>query len=106
LDPLLEGYEYEHRLLLQAGYIGYFGDQRLSHRLRLEQRIRSSPYQNRFRYRLGFDLPLLGEQLDSGERYSILKNEMMTAFNGSEAAAENRASLGIGWLLGRGKSLK
>ena len=105
-DPLLEGHQYEHRLLQQAGYISYFGDQRLSHRFRLEQRIRSTSYQNRFRYRIGFDFPLQGKQLDPGERYLILKNEMMTAFNGSEADAENRASLGIGWLLGGGQKFE
>jgi len=75
------------------------GDQRLAHRFRLEQRIRTSSYQNRFRYRISFDFPLQGERLDPGERYLILKNEMMSAFNGSEADAENRASLGMGWLL-------
>ena len=105
-NPLLDGYEYEHRLLQQAGYISYFGDRRLSHRFRLEQRIRSSSYQNRFRYRVGFDFPLQGEQLDPGERYLIIKNEIMTAFNGSEADAENRASLGIGWLLGGGQKFE
>lgn len=98
-EPLADGYKYEHRLLQQAGYISYLGDKRLAHRFRLEQRIRSSSYQNRFRYRISFDFPLQGEQLDPGERYLILKNEMMTAFNGSEADAENRASMGMGWLL-------
>ncbi len=105
-EPLLDGHKYEHRLLQQAGYVSYFGDRRLSHRFRLEQRIRSSSYQNRFRYRFGFDFPLQGEQLDPGERYMIVKNEMMTAFNGSEADAENRASLGIGWLFGGGQKFE
>jgi len=98
-EPLADGFRYEHRLLQQAGYVNFFGGRRLAHRLRLEQRIRSSSYQNRFRYRVSFDFPLQGEQLDPGERYLILKNEMMTAFNASEADAENRASLGMGWLL-------
>lgn len=98
-EPLVDGYKYEHRLLQQAGYINYLGDKRLAHRFRLEQRIRSSSYQNRFRYRISYDFPLQGEQLDPGERYLILKNEMMTAFNRSAADAENRASLGMGWLL-------
>lgn len=98
-EPLIGGDKYEHRLLQQAAYISYFRDMRLAHRFRLEQRIRSSSYQNRFRYRISFDFPLQGEQLDPGERYLILKNEMMTAFNGSEADAENRTSFGMGWFL-------
>jgi hypothetical protein len=89
----------EHRLLQQVGYINYIGDQRLAHRLRLEQRIRSSSYQNRLRYRLSFDFPLQGERLDPGERYLILKNEVMTAFNAAQADAENRVSFGLGWFL-------
>lgn len=97
--PFVDGTNYEHRLLQQAGYVNYIGDQRLAHRFRLEQRIRSSSYQNRFRYRISFDFPLRGERLDPGENYLILKNEIMTAFNASDADAENRASAGIGWLL-------
>lgn len=105
-EPLVDGFKYEHRLLQQAGYVNFLGDQRLAHRFRLEQRIRTSSYQNRFRYRISFDFPLQGEQLDPGERYLILKNEMMSAFNGSEADAENRASLGMGWLLKGNKKIE
>jgi hypothetical protein len=95
--PLVDGYQYEHRFLQQVGFISYIGDRRIAHRLRLEQRIRSSSYQNRLRYRLSYDFPLNGEKLDPGEKYLILKDEMMTAFNKNEADAENRASIGLGW---------
>lgn len=95
--PLIDGYRYEHRLLQQIGFVSYFGDRRISHRLRTEQRIRSSSYQNRIRYRLSYDFPLEGEALDDGEKYLILKNEVMTAFNKDAADAENRAHLGLGW---------
>lgn len=95
--PMIDDYQYEHRFLEQIGFISYLGDRRLAHRLRLEQRVRSSSYQNRFRYRLSYDFPLEGENLDPGEKYLILKDEMMTAFNKDEADAENRASLGLGW---------
>lgn len=96
-QPLLSGHRYEHRLLQQIGYISYIGDRRLAHRLRLEQRIRSSSYQNRIRYRLSYDFPLQGERLDPGENYIVLKNEMMTAFNAATGDAENRFSAGLGW---------
>lgn len=104
--PLLEGYQYEHRLLQQIGFITFIGDRRISHRVRLEQRIRSSSYQNRIRYRLSYDFPLEGEQLDEGERYLILKNELMSAFNSREADAENRAALGLGWFINRKQKLE
>lgn len=95
--PLIDGYQYEHRFLEQIGFVSYLGDRRIAHRVRLEQRIRSSSYQNRLRYRLSYDFPLQGEKLDAGEKYLILKDEMMTAFNKDEADAENRASVGLGW---------
>lgn len=95
--PMIDGYQYEHRFLQQIGFISFIGDRRLAHRVRLEQRIRSSSYQNRLRYRLSYDFPLQGEQLDPGEKYLILKDEMMTAFNKDEADAENRVSVGMGW---------
>lgn len=96
-EPLLDGYNYEHRFLQQLGFVSYFGDRRVAHRVRLEQRVRSSSYQNRLRYRLSYDFPLEGERLDPGENYLILKNEAMTAFNIDEADAENRLTGGIGW---------
>jgi hypothetical protein len=96
-DPLLDGYNYEHRFLQQLGFVSYIGDRRVAHRVRLEQRIRSSSYQNRLRYRLSYDFPLQGERLDPGEKYFIVNNETMTAFNAEEADAENRITAGLGW---------
>lgn len=95
--PLVDGYQYEHRLLQQIGYVSYIGDRRISHRLRTEQRFRSSSYQNRIRYRFSYDFPLEGQKLDAGEKYLILKNEAMTAFNKDATDAENRAHVGLGW---------
>ncbi len=95
--PFLPGYQYEHRFLEQIGFVSYIGDKRIAHRLRAEQRVRSSSYQNRIRYRLSYDFPLNGEELDNGEKYLVLKNEMMTAFNKDAADAENRADIGLGW---------
>lgn len=93
--PFLDGHQYEHRFLEQIGFISNLGDQKLVHRLRLEQRIKSSSYQHRIRYRISIDLPLIAE------KYLIFKNEMMSAFNKEKATAENRFSLGMGWKLNR-----
>ncbi|MEX0844038.1 MAG: DUF2490 domain-containing protein [Balneolaceae bacterium] len=98
-SPLISGYQYEHRFLEQIGFVTFIGDKRIAHRFRAEQRVRSSSYQNRLRYRLSYDFPLEGEKLDAGEKYLILKNEMMTAFNKDAADAENRASVGLGWFV-------
>ncbi|MBD3615559.1 MAG: DUF2490 domain-containing protein [Gracilimonas sp.] len=95
--PFLPGYQYEHRFLEQIGFISFIGDKRIAHRLRAEQRVRSSSYQNRIRYRISYDFPLEGEKLDAGEKYFIVKNEMMSAFNKDAADAENRADIGLGW---------
>ncbi|MDR9364662.1 MAG: DUF2490 domain-containing protein [Balneolaceae bacterium] len=100
-SPLLDGYQYEHRFLQQVGFINFIGDRRIAHRLRTEQRIRSSSYQNRVRYRISYDFPLEGDRLDPGERYLIFSNEMMSAFNADEADAENRFSAGMGWFFNR-----
>ena len=98
-EPLLDGNNFEHRFLQQLGFVSFIGDRRIAHRVRIEQRIRSSSYQNRLRYRLSYDFPLEGERLDPGENYIILKNESMTAFNANEADAENRLTSGLGWYL-------
>ncbi|MFD2532413.1 DUF2490 domain-containing protein [Gracilimonas halophila] len=97
VTPFLPGNQYEHRFLEQIGFVSYIGDKRIAHRLRAEQRVRSSSYQNRIRYRLSYDFPLEGQKLDAGEKYFIIKNEMMSAFNKDEADAENRADIGLGW---------
>lgn len=99
--PLLDGYQYEHRFLQQVGFINYIGDRRIAHRVRTEQRVRSSSYQNRIRYRISYDFPLEGERLDPGEKYMILSNEMMTAFNRNSGDAENRFEIGLGWFFNR-----
>lgn len=99
--PFLNGYQYEHRFLQQAGLLTFFGDRRISHRLRNELRFRDSNFQLRIRYRIGYDFPLIGEKLDVGEQYLILKNEFLGAFSEGSASGENRLSIGHGWLLSR-----
>lgn len=104
--PFLPGYQYEHRFLEQIGFVTFMGDKRIAHRFRAEQRVRSSSYQNRLRYQLSYDFPLEGERLDSGERYLILKNELMTAFNKNFASGENRAFIGMGWFFSQQKKFE
>ncbi len=96
-QPSLSEQLYEHRLSQQLGFISFFGDRRISHRIRFEQRFRTESFQHRYRYRIGYDFPLTGSQLDNREQYLILKNELVNAITDSEYDAENRISIGIGW---------
>jgi len=88
----------EHRLMEQFAFVIYalYG-KRIANRVRLEQRIRESGYQNRLRYRVGFDSPLNGEELDPGELYGIVTNEVLYTFNSVQQGWENRLFGGIGW---------
>ncbi len=97
--PLLDGYQYEHRFLEQFGFTSLLGPYHMAHRIRLEQRIQSSSYQNRLRYRIQIKFPFNKQKSDSGERYLSVKEEVMTAFNKHAADAENRISTSLGWLL-------
>ncbi|MEM8966876.1 MAG: DUF2490 domain-containing protein, partial [Bacteroidota bacterium] len=73
---------HEHRLMQQFAFVTYaLGGKRIAHRARVEQRFRNSALTNRLRYRLGFDSPLNGEQLDPGEFYGIITNEFLWSFN-------------------------
>lgn len=98
-----EGDRFEHRLIQQIAGVRYFGDSRLVHRMRLEQRFRLDRYATRGRYRLSYDWPLEGRKLDVGEQYAIVSNEFLGTLADwlSEPlfTGENRISAGIGWVL-------
>ncbi len=94
LDTAAEGFE--HRFTEQFVFVNYVNAFRLAHRFRLEQRVKKS-YENRLRYRLGTDVPLRGTQLDGGEFYLILSEELVFSFNAAMAELENRVNLGLGY---------
>lgn len=104
--PFVDGYQYEHRFLQQAGLLTFLGDRRISHRFRNELRFRDSNFQLRLRYRISYDFPLTGEKLDIGEQYLILKNELIGAFSDGNSSGENRISIGQGWLLSQKKKFE
>lgn len=97
VTPLVDGYQYEHRFIQQISYASYFGDRRFAHRLRTEQRIRTNSYQNRVRYRLSYDFPLKGNGIDEREKYFLINNEAIAAFNKDNASGENRFKVALGW---------
>jgi hypothetical protein len=96
-DPLEAGYASEHRVMQQVGIVTYLGDRRLAHRLRTEQRIRTSSYVNRWRYRLGYEVPLRGARLDPGETYLNTFAEMLISFDREFVGSEGRAFAALGW---------
>lgn len=95
--PLQDSDAYEHRFLQQVGFKFLIGDMDISNRFRIEQRVRSSSYQNRIRYRLSHKFPIQNEP-GRTDRYVVLSDEVMTAFNRDAADAENRVALGLGWI--------
>jgi hypothetical protein len=106
-EPFLEeDFGYEHRLLQQYAFITYTGEQRLGHRIRSEQRIRESGFIQRFRYRLSYDFPLSGQQLNPGEKYLILSNEVLYSISDSAPELDNRIYLGLGWFFDSKRKLE
>ncbi len=100
-DPLLEDPGYEHRLTQQFSFVANSGGLRLAVRIRAEQRFRDSGFQQRYRVRLGTEIPLQGYRLDEGEPYLLLQNELLTTPAKQFFSFDNRADAGIGWLLPR-----
>ncbi len=103
---LLESPGFEHRSTEQIAFVTNVGNSHLAHRVRAEQRSRTAGYTNRLRYRLSYDKPLNGQELDPGEKYIVVSDELLYTFNAVESSAENRISLSIGWLLQKGRKFE
>ena len=93
------GHQYEHRFAEEFGFKSAAGNLELSQRLRLEQRIKTDEFEQRLRYRLGTEIPLKGEDLDVGESFLIIENEFMGTVSDQFEGAENRISIGQGFLI-------
>jgi len=105
-DPFEEEAGYEHRLMQQYAFITFTEARRFGHRIRSEQRIRESGTIQRLRYRLSYDFPLQGQQLDQGEPYIILSNEVLWSIARDLSELDNRVFVGIGWALSRKRKLE
>lgn len=93
---------YEHRLTQQISYRHSSGALRLSSRVRLEQRIRTFDFAQRYRYRLAADFPLSGESIDVNEFYLAFTNEVLVELVKNEMNVwDNRVSGTIGYLLNK-----
>lgn len=105
-DPFEEETGYEHRLMQQYAFITFTEARRFGHRIRSEQRIRESGTIQRLRYRLSYDFPLQGQQLDAGEAYMILSNEVLWSLARDLSELDNRVFVGIGWALSRKRKIE
>lgn len=95
--PMDDRDDNEHRWVQQIVYTIFFGDDRLSQRLKTEQRYRASGYINRWRYLLSVDFPLSGKKLTPGENYIVFTNEFLGSFTEIWDSGENRLSAILGW---------
>ncbi|MBS3739237.1 DUF2490 domain-containing protein [Mesohalobacter halotolerans] len=100
------GYQYrikdsaadEHRFIQQFSWTDNLTAFRIGHRLRSDQTYsRARKPEIRFRYRSGFQFPLQGQQLDAGEYYLSISDELVWSYRSPNADLENRvlAKLGL-----------
>ncbi|WP_411029024.1 DUF2490 domain-containing protein [Spongiimicrobium sp. 3-5] len=97
----------ELRLTQQFNVVHKWGNVRLGHRFRVEQRITSSLTMHRFRYRFALDTPLQGEKLDIGEPYLVGAIESLLSLARSNAPMyDQRITINLGWLLAKKTKLQ
>ncbi|MEX0275375.1 MAG: DUF2490 domain-containing protein [Flavobacteriaceae bacterium] len=97
----------ELRLVQQYNLTNEMGPWRMGHRFRSEQRFVKEATLHRLRYRLAFDRPLKGQNLDTGEAYCVVSTELLATFASSRSPQfDQRIGLGLGWLLGQGTKLQ
>ncbi|MCT8339558.1 DUF2490 domain-containing protein [Flavobacteriaceae bacterium TK19130] len=87
----------ELRTIQQYSYGKQYNSIRLVHRVRSEQRIKSTGTAHRFRYRLSIDLPLNGEQLNAKEFYFAASVEsLLTVASRDTPEWDQRITAGLG----------
>lgn len=99
------GYQYRlngfgqnsHRTIQQIGWLSNFRLYRLGHRVRTDQTFLEEGISWRLRYRLSSDIALKGQQLDPGEKYLIVSEELISELYDNEFVLENRFVVGLGW---------
>ncbi len=96
--PLESSSAFENRFVLQYGYQHPWRIHQVSHRFRVEERIRESGNVHRFRYRLSLRAPIQGDRLDPGETYWLTQNEGLASFSDAPFSGENRLSVHLGYL--------
>jgi len=106
LDPFSTERDNQHRIIEQYAFVSYLDARRFSHRLRVEQRFKPGVFENRLRYRFGYDFPLSGADLNPGEPYLVISNEILFSITEGEDSGENRIYIGFGWFFNRKRKLE
>ncbi|MEQ8549746.1 MAG: DUF2490 domain-containing protein [Cyclobacteriaceae bacterium] len=100
VEPVEDFDFFEHRITEQAAWTHFERRFRLVSRLRLEQRIRSSTFAHRYRYRLSTDFPLSGDKIDAQEFFLVLSSELLLEIVEKEPnTLENRLSGSLGYAI-------
>jgi len=99
LSPFEDDPENYHRLVQQYSTTYNIENSRLAVRLRSEQRFREDAFNQRFRVRVGAEIPVKGLRLEVWDPYLLFQNELLFEIDGDESAWDNRIDGGIGWLL-------
>lgn len=72
---------------------------RINHRFRTDQTFtKNDDFEFRFRYRLSFEIPLEGAELDPGEYYVVVSEEPIFSVKGGQFEIENRTAVALGKL--------
>lgn len=73
---------------------------RIGHRLRIDQTFfKDAPLLFRVRYRIKGQIPLQGLELDPGEKYLTVSNELLYMIQSSEDDLENRLAAALGFYI-------
>jgi len=99
LIRLAEG-KFKHRLIQQYSMTQKLPASRLSHRFRLDQTFEQNESTSyRIRYRISFEKPLNGLEIDPDEFYLKLNNEYLGSLQNTVGNLEIRALASIGYNL-------
>lgn len=108
LSPFVKvdiGYQYRieegentHRPIQQVSILQRESFFRIGHRIRIDQTFfKEEPLLFRARYRLKGQIPLQGQELDLGENYLAISNELIYMIQSSEDDLENRLAAAYGF---------
>lgn len=108
LSPFVKvdiGYQYRieegentHRPIQQVSILQRESFYRIGHRIRIDQTFfKDAPLLFRARYRIKGQVPLQGQELDAGENYLAISNELFYMIQSSEDDLENRFAVALGF---------
>jgi hypothetical protein len=105
-NPWNNSFSNEHRLWQQLIYAIPFGKGKVSNRFRFEERFiqnrvtNTYPLYTRFRYQVGYSLPLQGKTLEKNEFYLNSYNEFYFTLTGNKNAtySENWTYVALGYM--------